>query len=114
MLVVSVVAQVSDQLQMVSMIVIFVNIGRNAPKQPVMIATLFLKLSIFRNDSDTEELMQKLAQLVVASPCQRLMLLSPVRVISLVMCRYLFSFFLFLFSAVPCWRVCAERVVTWT
>ena len=31
MLVVSVVAQVSDQLQMVSMIVIFVNIGRNAP-----------------------------------------------------------------------------------
>lgn len=82
MLVISVVVQgnklVTSCKSVVSVIVIFVNIGRNAPKQPVMIATLFLKLSIFRNDSDTKELMQKLAQLDVASPCQRLMLLSPV------------------------------------
>ena len=98
---------------MVSVIVIFVNIGRNAPKQPVMIATLFLKLSIFRNDSDTEELMQKLAQLDVACPCQRLMLLSPVRVISLIMCRYLFSFFGRAMLACLCWGF-IEKVVTWT
>ena len=100
---------------MVSVIVIFVNIGRNAPKQPVMIATLFLKLSIFRNDSDTEELMQKLAQLDVACPCQRLMLLPPVRVISLIMCRYLFSFSFFgrAMLACLCWGF-IEKVVTWT